>query len=119
MPTKPAKAAAPRTPAAPALAHRLHALLHTVRHIAHAEDELCTLLHAAEQMDAPLSPELTKELKSLLSRMPGSEYLDDLAAVRDALPMAVPQPRAAKKLSSKARKPIRAEVKPKVRKAKS
>ena len=84
------------------LTQGLHVLLHTVRAIAHAEDELCTLLHAAEHADVP-APELLEELQALLANLPANEYLDDLEAVRSALNFPPSHRRAAKKLSSKAK----------------
>jgi hypothetical protein len=129
MPTKSAKSSPKQSPVA--LSHRLHALLHSVRTIAHFEDELCTLLHATEH--AKPSPADLKDLRKLLSRIPASDYLDDLEAVRAVIDIPAPrQPRAAKKLSSKsktaARKPLtakaasaksKAAAKPQARKTKS
>lgn len=125
MPTK----AAPPPPQTN-LSHSLHTLLHTVRAIAHFEDELCTLLYAAEHANK-LPPQLAKELQALLARIPAEEYVQDLEAVRAAIEMPR-RPSAAKKLSSKpksvARKTFRtkaaparskAVAKPKARKAKS
>ncbi len=130
MPTRTAKSLPPRSSVT--LPHRLHALLHTVRTIAHFEDELCTLLHAAEHAET-LSPELSKELTTVLGNMPKDDYLDELEAVRSSIDMpARRRPRTAKKVSSKAktaaRKPARAKpatprskaaARPKARKAKS
>jgi hypothetical protein len=100
MPPRPAK-----TPAT-TLAHRIHALLHTVRHIAHFEDELCTLLHAAEHSGASVA----KDLHSLLTRIPSDEYLHDLEALSLLLSVPTPRrPQAAKQLSSKPRQTIRAK----------
>jgi hypothetical protein len=126
MPTKTARSIPNRS--AVTLPHRIHALLHTVRTIAHFEDELCTLLHAAEHAKAS-SPELCKELRALLTRMPANEYLYDLEAVRGAIDIsALRRPQAAKQLSSKSHRVARsnaasartkAAARPKARKAKS
>lgn len=70
----------------PLLVHRIHALLRTMRCIAQYEDELCTLLHAAERGNTP-EPELQDELRSLLEAMPSREYADDLESLRGALPV--------------------------------
>ena len=125
MPTRTGKSTTPRKPAELTLAHRLHALLHTVRHIAHVEDELCTLLHAAEHGETT-APELANDLRALLTRMPANDYIVDLEAVRSALAVRkAKRLTAAKKLSSKPRKPLRARAatkkaaKPKARKVKS
>ncbi len=73
-----------------ALSHRIHALLHTVRVIGHAEDELCTLLHEAEHGEAA-GPAFTRELKALLGRLPAVEYLHDLEALEAVvMPVKVP-----------------------------
>ena len=100
MPTK----AAPkkRTPAEPNLAHRIHALLNTVRHIAHHEDELCTLLHEAEHSDE-ITSALSRDLKRLITRLPlPNTYLADVEAIRTTL--AKPKP-AAKKTSTRKKQP--------------
>ncbi len=109
MPTSAPKATAPtprsrtvKPTAAAELALRLHALLHTVRSISHIEDELCTLLHAAEHASA-LTPALTGELRALLQKMPAQEYTDDLDAVRALVGKASPARNANSKAASKAK----------------
>ncbi len=67
------------------LAHRIHALLHTVRVIGHFEDELCTLLHEAEHGGAR-SAGLQRELTALTARLPAEVYLADVAALQAVLP---------------------------------
>lgn len=104
MPTKPTpkkRTPAKRTPAEPTLAHRIHALLNTVRHIAHHEDELCTLLHEAEHT-AEITPALSRDLKRLLTRMPAPDtYLADMETLRTALKP--PKPTAGKTPARKKR----------------
>ncbi len=107
MPSKPSKtttkaaskAAKPRTPSASVtLTHRIHALLNTVRHIAHCEDEICTLLHEAEH-SKEITPALARDLKRLLTRMPSpGAYLADIEAIRSTLTPAKP---TAKKSSTR------------------
>ena len=88
------------------LSHRIHTLLHTVRNIAHFEDELCTLLHESERSN-PLAKPASDELLDLLLRMPGDEYLSDIEALREALNQK-PQPRAkaAAKRATRKAKPL-------------
>ncbi len=84
------------TPQPISLAHRLHALLHTVRAIAHAEDELCTLLHAAEH-----AADVSRELRHLLAAMPAHDYVVDLEAVRTSLSRKNPAPGKSTKTPAK------------------
>ena len=101
------KSSARPSPAARApqgtLANRIHALLHTVRLIGHAEDELCTLLHAAEQT-GPTSAALVAELDELLGKLPAQTLLDDLAHLRYTIEAAQPAPAPSKVKA----KPVRA-----------
>jgi hypothetical protein len=62
------------------LAHRLDALLHTMRCIAQHEDRLCTLLHDAQQSPR-LRASLLKELRTVLEDLPAEEYTFDLQAL--------------------------------------
>ena len=64
------------------LAHRLDALLHTMRCIAQQEDELCTLLHDARR-SGKVNGRLRRELQTILDELPADEYTFDLNAVRE------------------------------------
>jgi hypothetical protein len=81
----------PRNPAlasaslAPTLYDRLHAVLHAVRTIAHFEDSLCVLLEHVRS-SGELRPDAARELSDLLERLPAHLYLQDLEALRHALP---------------------------------
>ncbi len=107
------------SPASP-ITIRLHALLHTVRSIAQAEDELCTLLHDVERTGT-LTRDASTELHALLSKLPAHEYIDDLEAVRSSLGAQAHVHKSPTK-KKPARRPIKskaAAAKPKARKAKS
>lgn len=79
-----ARAPAKRSPGVPALFYRLHSLLGTVRSIAGYEDHLCTLLHDV-QTHGMASPELTRDLLSILNEMPSpATYREEFEGVRRA-----------------------------------
>ena len=68
----------------PPVFYRVNSLLHTVRHIARYEDQVCTLLHEI-QTSGQLNPATHEELTVLLEEIPSSEYLEDLHALEQAL----------------------------------
>ena len=68
----------------PPVFYRVNSLLHTVRHIARYEDQVCTLLHEI-QTSGQLNPTTHEELTVLLGEIPSSEYLDELRALEQAL----------------------------------
>ena len=72
------------TPAKPATAPRIHALLHTMRVIQQHEDQFCTLMHAIERA-GKLTAADSRELHKLLDQMPAESFQHDLDAVRDSL----------------------------------
>ncbi len=122
MPRSTAHLARTRTPQprpAPApLALHLQTLLHTVRAIGHAEDELCSLLHEVERTGA-LSPEGTDELRTLLSKMPFGEYTEDMEAVRSSLNIAAPARKITARKPAPKKKPARKAAKPAAAKSKA
>ncbi len=68
----------------PPVFYRVNSLLHTVRHIARYEDQVCTLLHEI-QTSGQLNPTTHEELTVLLEEIPSAEYFDDLQALEQAL----------------------------------
>ena len=77
----------------PAVAYRLHALLHTMHSIEHHEDHLCTLLTEIER-EGEVSSALGRELTALLVELPSEAFVADLEAARRAI---APSARAASK----------------------
>jgi hypothetical protein len=88
------------------LAHHLHALLHTVRAIAHVEDELCTLLHAVEH-----KTDVSRELRQLLAHLPAQDYVVEIEAIQSSLAEAKAPSKAPAKRASIVKKRAKAAKK--------
>jgi hypothetical protein len=87
--------------------HQLDALLHTVRCIAQSEDALCELTHEAKRSGS-LTPEASRELKTLLKRIPSQEYLIEVEMLRKMLGSAHAGKKAtSKKIVNAARRKVR------------
>ena len=85
----------------PTLFHRIQGLLHTMRCIGQYEDELCTLLHAAQNQNA-LDDGLEDELRELLAKLPAEDYTHEIDSLREALPAGSKKPRKARAVKKKA-----------------
>jgi hypothetical protein len=95
-----AKAVPTITKVAP-MHHQLDALLHTVRCIAQYEDALCELTHEAKRSGS-LTPEASRELKTILDRIPSQEYLIEVEMLRKMLALAQVVKKAISKKTVKA-----------------
>ncbi|MBS1814958.1 MAG: hypothetical protein JSS87_08810 [Acidobacteria bacterium] len=88
---RPAKKAVKRSavkkravPAYSPLYYDLHSLLHTVRHIAAAEDELCSLLEEAKA-SGEMDKATVRDLRRVLERLPVREFVSEVESVRGML----------------------------------
>lgn len=89
MPTAAAKpcqepASAPARPGLPPAYHHLYALLHTLRHLAAQQDDICTLL-AEIQRTGKLTAPTRRELTTLLHDLPTRSLDAELDATLSAL----------------------------------
>ena len=67
-----------------AVAHRIHALLHTMHQIERYEERLCSMQDAIKR-SGRLSAALLRDLQGVLEEIPSDDYLHDLEAVRDLI----------------------------------
>ncbi len=67
-----------------AVAHRIHALLHTMHQIERYEERLCSMQDAIKR-SGKVSAALLRDLQSVLEEIPSEDYLHDLEAVRDLI----------------------------------